>query len=84
MEYLISRKLDISKEVGEVRSGSKEAKGSASWVTLKENKKIELLVPLSLSLSCPSLGDRSLPSFTDVGSCYIVEVAGKEVKDLRG
>ena len=39
---------------------------------------------LSLSVSFPILGDRSIPSFADVGRCYIVEVARREVKDLGG
>ena len=59
-------------EVG--RSGSKEAEESASWVESKEKKKIKLLVPFSLSVSCPSLGDRSLPIFIDVRSYIMSEV----------
>jgi len=39
---------------------------------------------LSLFVSCPSSGGRSLPSFIDAGSCYIVKVARKEVEDLGG
>lgn len=56
-----------------MRSESKEAKRSVSWVESKEKKKNGILVPLSLSVSCPSLGDRSLPSFVDVGSCLMPE-----------
>jgi len=35
----------------------------------KEIRKIEILVSLSLFVSCPVLGDRSLPSFVVVESC---------------
>ena len=44
---------------------------------------------LSLSISCPILGDQSLPSFTDAESflmpkCCLVEVDGKEVENMGG
>jgi len=63
--------------------GLRKPKGSESWVESKE-KKEKRNFDASLSILCPSLGHRSLPSFVDAGSRYIVEVAGKEVKYLGG
>ena len=49
----------------------REAEVNASLGKSKEKGKIEILVPLSLSVSCPGLGDRSLPSFPVARSCQL-------------